>query len=1345
MGGSGLGLLRNEKEDKASQSFNELPVNLREIITYPRGLLLSKSSQIAPVHRDVYMDFLGIQQFNAQGEVVGEHRFIGLLTASAYHLMPEQIPLLCDKVNAVLVKAQLPKDGYAYKRLRVIVNQMPRDDLFQASVASLYQTAMGILHLHDRNQVKLFARVDDYQRFVSVLVYVPREKYHTALRLKMSEILLKAFAGTSLEFNTQFNEGNHVRVHFHVRTVAGEIRAFDLAEIEAELAAAARDWSDDFAQQAQAICGEREGGQLVSRFATRLPVGYRERFSAQAAVKDMQRLAALSVEGIGTYLYRAVGEVSNVLHLKLYGRDEPAVLSKVLPMLEDFGVSVRAVYPYEFHDMQGQRFWLQSYDLVGAQAVDIEAVRAQVEEGLQRIWSGEVESDGLNELVLTTTLDVEDVVILRALGKYMLQAGVPFSMAYIQNVLLNNREITQWLIRLFKARFAPDFKAEQSAEDEAVSAIESALASVKSLDEDRIFRWYLTLLLAMVRTNAFQRRADGGHKGYWSFKFAASKIEQLPKPRPMFEIFVYSPRVEGVHLRGGKIARGGLRWSERLEDFRTEVLGLVKAQMVKNSVIVPVGSKGGFVVKTPITSREAFLQEGKACYQTFIRGLLDITDNLVDGVVVAPKDTRRHDEDDPYLVVAADKGTASFSDLANAVAAEYEFWLGDAFASGGSAGYDHKEMGITARGAWESVKRHFRMMGKDIQNEPFTVIGIGDMGGDVFGNGMLLSRKIRLLAAFNHLHIFIDPNPDCEGSYEERARLFALPRSSWADYEKKLISEGGGVFSRQDKSIAITPEMQRVFDIEETQLTPSELIQKLLKAPVELIWNGGIGTYIKHSAQSHAQVGDRANDALRVDGVAVRAKVIGEGGNLGMTQLGRIEYALNGGRLYTDAIDNSAGVNSSDHEVNIKILLNKVVEQGDLTHKQRNELLESMTDEVAQLVLRQNYLQPQAIEMSAMRAEALLEHVHLLKFLEGAGRLERAIEYLPNEASIEARLQARQGLTNPELAVLLAYSKMWLYDELLDSDLPDEAYFIQELVRYFPKPLREKFAQAMLQHRLHREIICTHLTNDWVNRMGMTFALQAMEETGMPAATIARAYVVAREVFNANTYWNQLEALDNQVAADVQIELAVSIQQLLAQAVFWFLRNASPLEVASTIEAYAVQVEHLTAQDGFFARYFATTLQEAIVPLLDKGLSEAQARGFAALPLYGRVLEIVWIGNKTQMEVERVAPFYFQVLERLHGQWLLAQIQALPAKDYWERRAKMALLSNVDGLLRTVVVALLQEGSAQEHFSTWITTHQELLKQIDSLVVTLQARETLNLATLSVLLAEMATLGVVSR
>ena len=1351
IGDSGLGLLRGGSEDTLSKSFDELPSNLKKLLTEPRILMLSKSSRVSPVHRPVYMDFLGIHKFDANGTLIGEYRFIGLFTAQAYQLSVQQIPLLREKANKIMAMADLPRDGHAYHKMMHVINSLPRDDLFQASVEELYPIVSGISQLQDKKSLRLFSRVDHYQRFVSCLVYIPRDKFNTELRIKVQNVLKDAYGGMSSGFTTEFNESEHARVHVHVRTVPGQVNEVDTAALQDKLSALMQSWSDHYQKMLLDNVGEQQANALMRRFLSYIPAAYQERFDARTAVEDTKRLAGLSDEQpMIWHLYQSTGDASNQLHLKLYGRQDPVILSKVLPVLENFGVSVISAQTYEF-DLPEQSIWMQEYELVleHVDTIDMQVVRAQFEDSLKQIWAGRIESDSFNELVLTTRLDTYDVVVLRALSRYMMQAKAPFSSAYIQQTVVKNSAISVALGELFDARMNPIYSAEERASktSQIQAQITTALAGVSSLDEDRIFRWYLDLINAMVRTNFYQREADGQRKDRLSFKFLAADIPNLPKPKPMFEIFVYSPRVEAVHLRGGKVARGGLRWSDRMEDFRTEVLGLVKAQMVKNAVIVPVGSKGGFIVKTKTMAdgREAFQAEGIACYQAFLRGMLDVTDNIVDGQIVPPANTVRHDEDDPYLVVAADKGTATFSDIANALSSEYNFWLDDAFASGGSVGYDHKAMGITARGGWESVKRHFRMRGMDIQNrDDFTVVGIGDMSGDVFGNGMLRSTHTKLVAAFNHLHIFIDPNPDTAASYAERERLFEMPRSTWDDYEKSLISQGGGVFSRQDKTIAISPEMKALFDISEDSLAPNELISALLKSPVDLIWNGGIGTYVKSANESHADVGDRANDAVRVNGGELRTAVVGEGGNLGFTQQGRIEYAQTGGRIYTDAIDNSGGVNCSDHEVNIKILLGKVVEQGDMTLKQRNELLESMTDTVAELVLRQNYLQPQALELSHLRAAAnLSDHQRFIQMLEAEGRLDRAIEYLPSDEEIAKRQKAGTGLTNPELAIVMAYGKMWVYDHLLSSDLPDAPYFVNELRQYFPDELASRFFDEMKEHRLHREIISTYLTNSIVNRLGIEALFRLHEETGQTLATIARGYAISRDVFHVSKAWDLLESLDNQVDATLLLELELRLRDALENGVVWFINAfGQDLQVADMINRFEDSVEKLTKAGGFIEQQFSEYLQEDTTSLMADDLSANDAAMFAMLPYHVDALDAALLAEQYERPVDEIATLYFEAYHVLQLDWMMDNIATLPQQDHWDRRARHALVNEVSRSLRMLMDTLLTQADAKQAFNDWKSRHASQLDAVTAEMQKLDSNDesAISLSTLSVLMSELSGL-----
>ncbi|HET7921536.1 MAG TPA: NAD-glutamate dehydrogenase, partial [Gammaproteobacteria bacterium] len=1032
---SGIGILRHAKDEAASGHL-VLPKDVRKRAHAREFMIITKANSMATVHRPGYLDYVGIKRFDSAGNVCGEWRFLGLFTSTAYSRSPRDIPVLREKVAEVMRRSGLPPKSHDLKALLHILETFPRDELMQSTSDELFDAAMGVVQLQERQRVKLFMRRDGFGRFFSCLVYLPRDRYNSQVRARIEQILFGALNGKSVEHNVTLSESALARLHIIVRTAPWKLPKYDRSALERDIALAVRSWQDQLHDVLVQRCGEERGLRLFSRYGNHFPAAYQEDIQPATAAFDIEQIDALTGDtSLSMSLYRPANTPSGYLRFKTFHREQPIPISDALPMLENMGVRVISERPYELELGDGTIIWVQDFELVHQGELDVEALKELFQEQFARVWRGEAENDGFNRLILSAGLDWRQVMLLRAYCKYLLQTSLNFSQSYMERAIYANPQIAALIVRLFEARLDPASAQERDVLTQRhVTDMDKALESVSSLDEDRILRSFIHAVRATLRTNYFQCDAQGAPKAHVSFKFDPSQLPDLPLPKPMYEIWIYSPRVEGVHLRGGKVARGGIRWSDRREDFRTEVLGLMKAQQVKNTVIVPVGSKGGFYVKQPPRSgnREDLIREGIACYQTFMRGLLDITDNIVDGQIVPPSNVVRHDGDDPYLVVAADKGTATFSDIANGVAREYGFWLDDAFASGGSAGYDHKGMGITAKGGWESVKRHFREMGVDTQSADFTVAGIGDMSGDVFGNGMLLSPHIRLIAAFDHRHIFLDPGPQATSSFAERKRLFELPRSSWADYDTKLISEGGGVFPRSAKIIKLSPEVRAALDTDAHQLTPNDLIRAILKAPVDLLWNGGIGTYVKSSQESNNTVGDRSNDAIRVNGRDLRCKVVGEGGNLGCTQLGRVEYALNGGRINTDFIDNSAGVDCSDHEVNIKILLNVVAGEKRFTEMQRNKLLAEMTDEVGELVLRDNYMQAQALSIAESQAAARInEHVYLMRTLERSGLLNRVIEFLPDTEELKARRAAGRGLVRPELAVLLAYSKISIYNALL--------------------------------------------------------------------------------------------------------------------------------------------------------------------------------------------------------------------------------------------------------------------------------------------------------------------------
>ncbi|MEM7378310.1 MAG: NAD-glutamate dehydrogenase [Pseudomonadota bacterium] len=1140
-----LGAIHNRRGSDAQAAQDVLP-QADVLIDDESPLLVTKSALHATVHRDARMDLIAVSVRNDAGEIRAWRCFLGLFTSHAYRALVTDIPLLRRRANTAMQTSQLNPEGHDGKQFADIIETFPRDMFLQTKAPELTSMVTGILHLQERQRVALFGQRDRFGRFYNCLVYVPRDKYGRELRLAVQAILRDALDGCDVEFDTEFSSGSALaRLNYVIWTRNNALEHdIDWAALEQKLIDVARSWEDQFADSLHDHYGEERGNVLFALYGGGFDAAYKDAFQASASVFDVERMESIAESGdLALQFFRPLLADENVVHFKLYSPNASVELSDVLPVLENMGLRVIGEHPFIVERSDDTTFHLHEFTLRArdGQHIDPDAVSEQFAETFARVWRGEVENDSLNQLVVQAGLSWRDVVVLRALSKYMQQIRSPFSQHYIATSLHSNTAIVRNIVALFHARFDPAQAAESADAVARIDAeIDAQLEHVASLDEDRILRTFRNLVGATLRTNHFQRDAAGQHKDYLSIKLDPAQIEGIPLPRPMFEIFVCSPRVEGVHLRGGKVARGGLRWSDRREDFRTEILGLVKAQMVKNAVIVPVGSKGGFVLKQAPApgDREAFMAEGVACYKTFLRGLLDLTDNLVAGDIVPPTDVVRYDPDDPYLVVAADKGTATFSDFANSVSKEYGFWLGDAFASGGSNGYDHKGMGITARGAWESVKRHFREIGVDTQSEDFTVVGVGDMGGDVFGNGMLLSEHIRLVAAFNHMHIFIDPSPDAASSFSERKRLFETPRTTWEDYNTDLISEGGGVYARSAKSITLSKQACNALGLDKATLTPNELINGILKAPVDLFWNGGIGTYIKASSETHADAADRANDAVRVDATELRCRVIGEGGNLGVTQEGRIEFARRHGvgettaLNYTDAIDNSAGVDCSDHEVNIKILLDQVVEQGELTEKQRDKTLEVMTDEVGLLVLKDNYQQTQCITLAAAQAATLMsEHGRFMSNLEAAGQLNRALEFLPDKEQIAERLAANEGLSRPELAVLVSYAKMTLYTEVLESNVPDDPFLMQVLVDYFPALLAERYRDQMADHRLRREIIATVLTNAFVNRLGPSFAFRLHSEIGAEVADLMRAFVVTVKLFDMDGMWGEIEALDNTARA----------------------------------------------------------------------------------------------------------------------------------------------------------------------------------------------------------------------
>jgi glutamate dehydrogenase len=1340
---TGLGILRPGHR-KAESTTRVLPSDIRRQSRSRSLSLVTKANSLSTVHRPGYLDYVGIKQFDAKGRLIGERRFLGLWTSAAYNSNPREIPLLRQKVAQVAEHFALAPDSHDGKALQHILESFPRDELFQASVAELNRIVTGIFGLQERPRVRVLFRRDSFHRFYSCLVFVPREKYNTQVRQRIERVIRDGFSAFSMESQVQIAESNLARIHIVARTAPTEKPLADADILERRVAAAVRSWLDSFKTSLLARLDEAYALQLFDRYAQAFPAAYTEDFSGDAAALDVSFLEAMEKEPARLHLdiYRPDPKRKEKFFLKIFRAQDAIPISDLLPMLENMGLKVIAERPYELDFAGGRRAWIQDLELVmqATPAIALDALDREIKNAITAVWTGRMDSDSFNQLTLSAGIPWRMVTVLRAYCRYLLQTGLPFSQGYIAQVLENNAHISRLLADLFSARFNPQQATATRLKSLARLGrdILSALEDVTRSDEDRILRALWSALSATVRTNAYQPYPSGQLKEYLSFKLESQQLRELPLPKPLFEIFVFSPRMEGVHLRMGYVARGGIRWSDRREDFRTEILGLMKAQQVKNTVIVPVGAKGGFVVRRMPAEREAQQAEVIACYQTLIRGLLDITDNIVDEKISPPPMVVRHDQDDAYLVVAADKGTATFSDIANAISQEYGFWLGDAFASGGSAGYDHKKMAITARGAWECVKRHFREIGVDIQKQNFTVCGIGDMAGDVFGNGMLQSPCIRLVAAFNHQHIFIDPQPDSQRSFAERERMFKLPRSSWEDYSRSAISKGGGVYLRSAKNLTLSREAQTLLELP-AQVTPNDIIKAILKAHVDLLWNGGIGTYVKASTESHSDVGDRSNDAVRIDARDLNCKVIGEGGNLGLSQLGRIEFARRGGRLNTDFIDNSAGVNCSDVEVNLKILLNGAVRAREITQAARNRLLVQMTDEVAGLVLRNNYLQGQAISTSEFQSkQRLSESAYVIRALERAGDLNRSLEFLPSEEDLAERRQAGEGLTRPELAITLSYGKIWLYRALIHSNVPEDPYLSAELNRYFPTPVQKRFAKRIKRHRLRREIIATAITNSLINRMGPVFPVRAQDDTGADPAAIARAYSIAREVFSVRDIWAQIEALDNHIPAAVQYTAMFQTTRLLRHMSYWLLENRRrDLDIERAVSRYANKVTELFHElPGVLSVTQKARMGALRSQLVEQHVPEHLAARIASLEELHSALDLVEVAMAARVRIGYAAKAYFDLGERIGLTWIKDQIEALTADGHWQAVARGTLRDNLYALQSKITLAVLRcKGrEAGARVEQWLSRHSDPIDALKRVVVDLRTGSPPDFATISVAL-----------
>ncbi|RHW77184.1 NAD-glutamate dehydrogenase [Colwellia sp. RSH04] len=1355
---SSLGLMKNSN-GKKSRLVSTLSETGREVALGSNHLILTKTNSRSRVHRPAQLDYIGIKRFDDKGNVIGEERFIGLFGSAYYTNSALNLPLIKSKVIDVCDSSGFAKGTHAYKALINILETYPRDEILQSSVEELLKNVTGILQMQERDYTGLFVRRDAFDRFYSCMVYVPRERYNTKLRVETQKLLKEVFnSKEEVEFTTFFSESVHARTHYIVK-VNSTKADINVKEIEKNLNEAARNWDDKLVTALASNLGEADAKALSRKYSS-FPQAYKDEVLPGSAIVDIEKLESLTADNnLEMLFYQPLEEKpdSRFVKLKLFHKGEPIHLSDVLPMLENFGLRVIGESPYAIKT-PGETSWILDFSmyLTGESNFDLYKVRSLFQDAFAKVWRGDLEDDGFNRLILGAGLEGRAVSILRAFAKYERQIGGRFSQNYIEDTFSRYPNIAELLINLFGLRFDPHSKSTKSSKEKAIdkvlNEIESSLDNVANLDDDRIIRRFVEMIEATIRTNYYQLDDHNNQKSYISFKIVPEQISEIPLPVPKFEIFVYSPQVEGVHLRGGKVARGGLRWSDRREDFRTEVLGLVKAQQVKNTVIVPVGAKGGFVCKQLPEggSRNEIFEAGKECYRTFIRALLDITDNIIAGEIVPPKDVVRLDEDDAYLVVAADKGTATFSDIANSISEEYDFWLGDAFASGGSVGYDHKAMGITAKGAWESVKRHFREMDIDCQTTDFTCIAIGDMAGDVFGNGMLLSKHIRLQAAFNHMHIFIDPNPVAKTSYPERERLFNLAGCTWEDYNTELISKGGGIFSRHVKSIKLTPEIKKMIGTQKQSMAPNDLIQAILTMKVDLLWNGGIGTYVKGSKETHLEVGDRANDGLRINGKDLKAKIVGEGGNLGLTQLGRIEYGAKGGRINTDAVDNAGGVDCSDNEVNIKILLNTLVQNGDLTVKQRNKVLYDMTDEVGDIVIEDCYRQTHSLSITAVRSVSQLkEQVRFIHELERTGKLDRSLEFIPDDEEIAERLSENKGLTRPELSVLLAYSKMVLKEDLVHEEIIDNPYHNRLLIEAFPAQLRETYQAEMQQHPLRAEIIATKLANKIGNDMGFNFVNRMQEETGASVAEIANCYTIASEVFELPLFWQKIASLDNQISTAIQTEMLFQYRRTIRRVTRWFLRHRNKaLSIEQSIALYQPTFKLLSSKlADFMIPEEIKELERISDDLIQAGVPKTIAIRVSQLSTLFSAMDIAEVANDDGKTIEQVAHLYFKLGVRLELHWFLNQITNQPVANHWQALARASFREELDWQQRSLTSVVLsckcdaKVADLETLLDEWIVTNKQPLDRWKHILSDFKVGQTHDFAKFSVALRELMLLS----
>ena len=1322
-----LGLLKDTKQYGRAGFFSGLQT-AKDVVLSPNSiLLLSKSNHLSSVHRPSLMDVISVKHFNRKGQVVGEGRFIGLFTSAAYNMNPQLIPILRQKLNYIMKHSKLDPKGHDGKALLNIVENYPRDELFQMDPKDLLLTTLSILKIQGRQRIRLFVRQDTYYRYFFCMVFVPKEKYNTALRLKFQYILMRELGGNDVKYIPHISDDVLCRIDYIIHTDPKTAKeSHSVKTIERMLVASARDWTEDLRDALVDTHGENEGYALYEAYVDAFPSGFRETFLAPAAVIDIEQIEKVKKNKamLGMNFYRMLEAPEDIFQFKLFRWSQGLALTDVFPILENMGLKVIEERPYNITLSENEAAWISDFTMRAAKkSVQLDHVRDVFQEAFAKVWGKQAENDGFNQLVMSAGISWREIVVLRVYAKYLIQINFHYRTRDIESAFSEHANISTLLVKLFNAKFNPTlFETHQqrvTSCDRIEKDILGHLEQVNRIDYDQIFRCFLDLIKATIRTNYYQVHDNGNVKNYVVIKFNAEDIPELSGLRPKFETYVYSLHFEGIHLRSALISRGGIRASGR-PDFRNEVLDLMNTQQVKNAIIVPHGGKGGFFVKNiaEISSKQAQRKETIECYKTFMSGLLDITDNLINGKVIIPNNVIRYDENDIYNPVAADKGTADLSDTANKIAAGYDYWMGDAFASGGSHGYDHKKLGITARGAWESVKRHFMEIGKDIKKEAFSVIGIGDMAGDVFGNGMLLSNKIKLIAAFNHMHIFIDPTPSMAKSYEERKRLFNLPGSTWADYDENILSKGGAVFDRAMKLISLTPEIKYLLHIRKDSIEPNELIHAILKSHVDLLFNGGIGTYVKASTESHFDLTDRANDQLRVNGEELKCRVVVEGGNLGFTQQGRIEFALNGGAIYTDFIDNCAGVDCSDHEVNIKILLTNAMAKQKLTLKERNTLLASMDDEVCSLVLKNNYNQTQAIGNVLRQGSSTIGlYLRLMRELEREAYLSREQQGLPDDKAFKARYAAGKGLTAPEFCVLMAYSKIVTKQLILESSLPDDPYFQRFLIGAFPKVLQERFFSLIAEHPLAKEIIVTELVNMMVKYMGITHVHRLYDETGATPSQVAKSFVIAYEIFDIQSVWSEIEHLDGKIPADAQRAMMNTVCRLIRRVCRWLLRKyRSNLDVPKLIELFGPKVKQL---------------REWMPKLLSKEelkIRDARARKFDRYTIPDRtrlkiadfsfmfpIMDIIYGSIENNTDLKDAAEVYFKLNDKLFFAWFRATIDDVGSVGYWDMLARSSLRDDLDKLQRVITMNILQSPekglNASKKIANWSETYRYLVNR----------------------------------